>query len=176
MATRQDDIIQIRDTDLGQMRMTFNAIGIRELVFIADTEPIQPTIPHEWWAVIDRIIAGQAPSRQVPLDLVGTPFQQQVWATLQTIPLGQTRSYSTVAELMGRASAVRAVARACADNPVSLLVPCHRVIGKSGKLTGYRWGLQRKQQLLQREGIYFDCSATASSFRRTIAKASLASA
>ena len=91
---------------------------------------------------------------QLPLDLRGTAFQRRVWEALQTIPLGQTRSYGRLAAEMGNPAAVRAVARACAQNPVSLAVPCHRVIGAKGDLTGYRWGVPNKKRLLagEREG------------------------
>jgi len=88
---------------------------------------------------------------QLPLDLRGTAFQRRVWQALQTIPLGQTRSYGQLAAEMGHPAAVRAVARACAQNPVSLVVPCHRVIGASGDLTGYRWGVPNKKRLLAGE-------------------------
>jgi len=85
------------------------------------------------------------------LDIRGTAFQWRVWRALQAIPAGETRSYSAVAESIGQPSAVRAVARACATNPVCLVVPCHRVVGKDGALTGYRWGTERKQRLLKGE-------------------------
>ena len=87
----------------------------------------------------------------LPLDLRGTAFQQRVWRTLCTIPPGETRSYAQLAAMAGNPKAVRAVARSCATNPVSLAVPCHRVIGSDGGLTGYRWGVPRKQALLERE-------------------------
>lgn len=87
----------------------------------------------------------------LPLDIRGTAFQQQVWQALRLIPAGKTASYTEVAHRIGRPSAVRAVARACATNPVALIVPCHRVIGTTGKLSGYRWGLERKRKLLSRE-------------------------
>jgi AraC family transcriptional regulator of adaptative response/methylated-DNA-[protein]-cysteine methyltransferase len=85
------------------------------------------------------------------LDLRGTVFQLRVWQALRAIPRGETRSYSQLAREMGEPNATRAVARACATNRVALLVPCHRVVGASGSLTGYRWGVQRKQQLLEAE-------------------------
>jgi AraC family transcriptional regulator of adaptative response/methylated-DNA-[protein]-cysteine methyltransferase len=88
---------------------------------------------------------------ELPLDLRGTAFQQRVWQTLCRIPAGETRSYGQVAEMMCQPRAVRAVARSCATNPVSLAVPCHRVVGSSGDLTGYRWGVQHKRELLARE-------------------------
>ena len=87
----------------------------------------------------------------LPLDLRATAFQMRVWEALRRIPAGQTRSYAEVAEDILQPTAVRAVARACASNPAALLVPCHRVIGSDGKLTGYRWGIQRKKQLLALE-------------------------
>jgi AraC family transcriptional regulator of adaptative response/methylated-DNA-[protein]-cysteine methyltransferase len=87
----------------------------------------------------------------LPLDLRGTVFQQRVWQTLCRIPAGQTRTYAQLAEMVGNTKAVRAVARSCATNPVALAVPCHRVIGSDGTLTGYRWGVPRKQALLERE-------------------------
>ena len=87
----------------------------------------------------------------LPLDLRGTAFQQRVWRTLCTIPAGETRTYAQLAEMAGNPKAIRAVARSCATNPVSLAVPCHRVIGSGGALTGYRWGVPRKQALLEQE-------------------------
>ena len=85
------------------------------------------------------------------LDLRGTVFQLRVWQALRRIPRGQTRSYSQLAREVGSPQATRAVARACAANRVALLVPCHRVVGASGSLTGYRWGIERKRQLLEAE-------------------------
>jgi len=85
------------------------------------------------------------------LDLRGTVFQLRVWQALRQIPRGQTRSYSQLARELGDPNATRAVARACATNRVALLVPCHRVVGASGDLTGYRWGVDRKRQLLEAE-------------------------
>ena len=87
----------------------------------------------------------------LPLDLRGTAFQQRVWQTLCRIPPGETRTYGQLAEMVGNPRAIRAVARSCATNPVSLAVPCHRVVGADGDLTGYRWGVPRKQALLARE-------------------------
>lgn len=87
----------------------------------------------------------------IPLDIIGTAFQQRVWALLQKIPVGSTETYAEIAKRMGQPTAVRAVARACASNNIAIIIPCHRVIGSTGKLTGYRWGLERKAQLLQHE-------------------------
>jgi AraC family transcriptional regulator of adaptative response/methylated-DNA-[protein]-cysteine methyltransferase len=86
------------------------------------------------------------------LDLRGTVFQLRVWQALREIPRGETRSYSELAREMGEPNATRAVARACATNRVALIVPCHRVLGADGALTGYRWGVERKRELLDAEG------------------------
>ncbi len=87
----------------------------------------------------------------LPLDLRGTAFQVRVWEALRRIPPGETRTYGQLAEMIGAPRAIRAVARSCATNPVSLAVPCHRVVGSDGDLTGYRWGVPRKRELLARE-------------------------
>ena len=108
-----------------------------------------PTI-HEWITTIVDGIRGEM-SRTVPLDAQGTAFQWRVWKALQQIPRGTTLSYSEVAQKIGQPTAARAVARACATNPVALVVPCHRVIRDDGTLGGYRWGLERKRRLLDSE-------------------------
>ncbi len=100
---------------------------------------------------LEEYFAGTRRAFEVPLHPRGTPFQERVWAVLQGIPAGQTRSYSEVARAIGRPSAVRAVAHANGDNPISILVPCHRVIGADGSLTGYGGGLWRKRRLLDLE-------------------------
>lgn len=87
----------------------------------------------------------------LPLDLFGTPFQARVWEALRKIPRGETRHYSELAAELGVPKSTRAVARACATNGVAVLVPCHRVVPKSGGLGGYRWGVDRKAALLERE-------------------------
>jgi AraC family transcriptional regulator, regulatory protein of adaptative response / methylated-DNA-[protein]-cysteine methyltransferase len=87
----------------------------------------------------------------LPLDVRATAFQKRVWTALQQIPRGETRSYGEIAKSLGQPSAARAVARACSQNPVAVVIPCHRVVGKSGRLTGYRWGVERKQDLLALE-------------------------
>ena len=87
----------------------------------------------------------------VPLDLHGTAFQQQVWRALREVPAGQTVTYAGLAARLQAPTAARAVARACASNPLAVLVPCHRVVRSDGGLGGYRWGVQRKQQLLDAE-------------------------
>ncbi len=104
-----------------------------------------------WVAQIARHVEGRQPRLDVPLDIRATAFQRQVWEQLQAIPYGTTRSYQAVADAIGRPTAARAVAQACASNPVALVIPCHRVVGANGGLSGYRWGIGRKQALLTRE-------------------------
>jgi AraC family transcriptional regulator of adaptative response/methylated-DNA-[protein]-cysteine methyltransferase len=104
-----------------------------------------------WLQEILHRIEGDAPSLDLPLDVQATAFQRRVWQELQKIPRGATRTYTQVARALGKPRSVRAVARACATNPVSIVVPCHRVIRTDGTLAGYRWGLQRKEKLLERE-------------------------
>ena len=103
-------------------------------------------------AQLDAFFAGTRSSFELPLDISGgTSFQQSVWRALLTIPCGQTCSYSAVAHQLGKPSAVRAVAAAVGRNPLSIVVPCHRVLGANGSLTGYAGGLERKAALLQME-------------------------
>ncbi|WP_178087315.1 methylated-DNA--[protein]-cysteine S-methyltransferase [Pseudomonas sp. C27(2019)] len=88
-----------------------------------------------------------------PLDIQGSDFQKSVWAVLQTIPVGQTLSYSDVAERLHKPKAVRAVANACAANPLALVIPCHRILRSDGGISGYRWGVERKRALLAKEQL-----------------------
>lgn len=96
-------------------------------------------------------VAGSANMPEPPMDIRGTPFQFAVWQQLRAIPPGETRSYSEIAQRIGRPSAIRAVGTANGANPVSILIPCHRAIRASGHLGGYRWGLDRKRKLLEME-------------------------
>jgi AraC family transcriptional regulator of adaptative response/methylated-DNA-[protein]-cysteine methyltransferase len=106
---------------------------------------------EQWVKEIVQRVEGNPPRLELPLDLQATAFQRRVWQELQRIPRGTTRTYTQVARALGSPKAVRAVARACATNPVSIVVPCHRVIREDGSLAGYRWGLSRKEQLLAQE-------------------------
>jgi AraC family transcriptional regulator, regulatory protein of adaptative response / methylated-DNA-[protein]-cysteine methyltransferase len=95
----------------------------------------------------------EAPARghALPLDVRGTAFQQRVWLALRAIPPGQTATYSSIARKIGSPQSVRAVAGACAANPIAVAIPCHRVVRHDGGLSGYRWGVERKRELLARE-------------------------
>ena len=118
----------------------------------ANAELVRATDANDGWLKeIVRRAEGNAPSVDLPLDVQATAFQRRVWQELQKIPRGATRTYTQVAKSLGKPRSVRAVARACATNPVSIVVPCHRVIRTDGSLAGYRWGLSRKQKLLERE-------------------------
>jgi AraC family transcriptional regulator of adaptative response/methylated-DNA-[protein]-cysteine methyltransferase len=105
----------------------------------------------EWTTAIVAHLEGRRPRLDLPLDVQATAFQWQVWQALAAIPYGETRTYAEIAKAIGRPRAVRAVARACATNPVALAIPCHRVVAADGGPSGYRWGAARKKALLQRE-------------------------
>jgi len=108
-----------------------------------------------WTEKVIGYLEGWQPNLDLPLDIRATTFQMKVWQKLQAIPVGETRSYSDIAEEIGQPTASRAVANACASNPVALVIPCHRIIRKDGKsLGGYRWGVERKAAILEQEQDY----------------------
>jgi AraC family transcriptional regulator of adaptative response/methylated-DNA-[protein]-cysteine methyltransferase len=111
-----------------------------------DDQSLQPFV-----AEIVRHLAGQQPHLDLPIDVQATAFQWRVWQELQAIPYGSTRSYAEIARRIKQPKAVRAVARACATNPVAVVIPCHRVVRSDGGLGGYRWGIERKEKLLEQE-------------------------
>ncbi len=154
-----------RAPELGWIVVGATARGICWLAIAGSADTAESSLREEFRAAeilpdaglqqrVQDVIAGLAKGHasNLPLDLRGTAFQLRVWKALQQIPAGQTRSYSQLAAEIGNPNATRAVTRACALNRVSVLVPCHRVVGASGALTGYRWGVERKRQLLQVEG------------------------
>lgn len=124
--------------------------ALRHEFFAAEVER-EDELLHDWLALILEMLKGREPHQSLPLDVRATAFQWRVWRELSAIGAGQTRTYSQVAQAIESPSAVRAVARACATNPVALIVPCHRVVRAGGALAGYRWGLERKEKLLERE-------------------------
>jgi AraC family transcriptional regulator of adaptative response/methylated-DNA-[protein]-cysteine methyltransferase len=134
-------------------------IGASDAVLAADLRREYPAADvranqkprAEWIAAIAQHLRGGDPSLDLPIDVRATAFQWKVWRALQRIPYGETRAYAEVARSIGKPKAVRAVARACATNPVCLVVPCHRVVPSAGGTGGYRWGTGRKKKLLDLE-------------------------
>lgn len=129
------------DALLGDLRRRFPRATV-----VADDAGLAETL-----AAVLAFIAEPREALSLPLDLRGTAFQIRVWDALRRIPPGETRTYGELARMIDASRAVRAVARSCATNPVSLAVPCHRVVGSDGDLTGYRWGVPRKKDMLARE-------------------------
>jgi AraC family transcriptional regulator of adaptative response/methylated-DNA-[protein]-cysteine methyltransferase len=116
----------------------------------AEIEPDETRLREQVQTLL-AYLAGQMPHPALPLDAQGTAFQKRVWEELRRIPAGDTASYGEIARRIGQPAATRAVARACATNPVAIITPCHRVIRENGELGGYRWGIERKRRLLEME-------------------------
>ena len=160
-------VYSLADSPLGRLLVAatakglcFLCLGDRDAPLIAALEaeyPAAQSIERDDAAIADSLdvlmayLEGETPNLDLPLDVRATAFQRRVWSELIAIPYGETRTYSEIAELLGLPRGQRAVARACATNPVSLVVPCHRVLREDGGLGGYRWGLARKEGLLRHE-------------------------
>lgn len=154
------------DSPIGRMLIAATDKGICSIQFADSEEELEQGLKQEFpfalrrrdddgmanlaGQVVQRI-SGAESSTSLPLDIQATAFQRRVWSYLQSITFGKTRSYTEVAKAIRHPSAVRAVARACATNPVAIAIPCHRVLRSNGDLGGYRWGLQRKKALLDLE-------------------------
>jgi len=154
------------DSPLGRMLIAATDRGICSIQF-AETDgelieglkrefPFAVRKPDEggleaWIKAVLSRMAGKEVSASLPLDIRATAFQRRVWTYLQSIPFGRTKSYGEVAKAIGQPSASRAVARACATNPVAVAIPCHRVVREDGNISGYRWGVERKKELLEME-------------------------
>ena len=153
-------------SDLGKMLVAKTERGICSVTFGDTEKELVENLKNEFSAAeigedksglntavksILNLLEGKEKRFALPLDIQATAFQLQVWETLRKIPYGETRSYKQVAESIGKPSAVRAVARACATNPTALITPCHRVVRENGDLSGYRWGVKRKQEILAKE-------------------------
>jgi AraC family transcriptional regulator, regulatory protein of adaptative response / methylated-DNA-[protein]-cysteine methyltransferase len=151
---------------LGWMLIAATDKGICAIQFGDSEEELEHGLKHEfpfalrkrddaalqgWKETVLQRLRGQKLNSELPLDIQATAFQRRVWQHLQSIPFGATESYGQVAKSIGQPSATRAVARACATNPVALVIPCHRVVREDGDLGGYRWGVERKQELLEME-------------------------
>ena len=156
----------ISDSPLGRLLIAATSKGLSGLMWGDDDRQLleemagrfrQHTLrrglekPQRWFEPVNRFLGGEPIDLSFPLDPGGTAFQQTVWRRLREIPLGRTLTYASLARAMGSPGGSRAVAGACAANPVALAIPCHRVIRSDGGLGGYRWGLQRKRTLLSLE-------------------------
>lgn len=157
----------IAPSPLGRLLAATTARGICFVGLGENERDLEAELHRDFWAADDirrddrklgqslstllAYLAGKEPHADLPVDIRATAFQRRVWQELRRIPLGETRSYGDIAKAMGNDGASRAVGRACATNPVALIVPCHRARGRDGSLTGYRWGIKRKDALLQRE-------------------------
>ena len=156
----------IVDSSLGRLLVAATTRGVCAVAMAASDAALTRALAREYPAAeiaadkgalarwTTRILAhleGRQPRLDLPLDIQATSFQWQVWEALGAIPYGETRSYADVASVIGRPTAVRAVARACATNPVALAIPCHRVVPLGGGVGGYRWGVARKKRLLSAE-------------------------
>lgn len=138
---------------LGTLRILASEHGIREIAFVDSAEtPAAPSpLTETCREQLSAYLKGELCDFDVPLDPQGTPFQQRVWQALARIPFGETRSYAEIARDIDNLKAVRAVGAANGRNPLPIVVPCHRVIGRDGTLTGYAGGLERKAWLLELE-------------------------
>jgi len=150
---------EVKIVDELRIRLVASKSGLRALEFHPFAGPEGERNDHNKWMNVAAeelraYFAGRLRVFSVPLDMEGTEFQLGVWNHLTRIPYGETRSYAQVAEAIGRPKAVRAVGAANGSNPVAIIVPCHRVIGSSGKLTGYGGGLPLKKRLLELEGAW----------------------
>jgi AraC family transcriptional regulator of adaptative response/methylated-DNA-[protein]-cysteine methyltransferase len=156
----------IVDTPLGKLLLAATERGLARVALADSATELESLLEREFHAALRTVddaalrptatavlelIAGREPSAALPLDVRATAFQRQVWEALRAIPRGATRSYAQLAREIGRPGAARAVAGACASNPVAIVVPCHRVVRGNGDLGGYRWGLERKRRLLDAE-------------------------
>lgn len=156
----------IADSPLGKMLVAATTRGLCAVRFGDEARLLEHELRQEFHAaeirrndaalrefatVILSVLTGPKTFIDLPLDIRATAFQLKVWSALRQIPAGETRSYSHVAAAIGDKSATRAVARACAANPVAVVIPCHRVVRENGDLAGYRWGVKRKEQLLSKE-------------------------
>lgn len=140
-------------SEIGLIELTASERGLQTLYFVEEKREAETSSGHLAVAVqqLDEYFQGRRQQFDLTYDLQGTEFQRQVWQTLLTIPYGQTISYLDLSRAIGNEKAIRAVGQANGRNPISIMVPCHRVIGHNGKLTGYGGGLWRKKWLLQHE-------------------------
>lgn len=137
------------DTLVGELRDEFPAATLRPVDL--DDDAAETKELRKWTTALLDYLDGEQPDIDLPLDVLATAFQWRVWRELQSIPAGETRTYQQLAAVLDHPTASRAVGRACATNPVAPIIPCHRAVRKDGGLAGYRWGLHRKEALLEME-------------------------
>lgn len=147
--------IDYLETPLGLFELTATEKGLRQAIFCGqDTKAINTnSITELAKSQLVEYFSATRTRFTVPIDVQGTAFQQSVWQTLSQIGYGEVKNYGEIAELLGKPKAAQAVGGANGRNPLTIIVPCHRVIGKSGVLTGYAGGIERKQWLLKHEGV-----------------------
>ncbi|MBV9993260.1 MAG: methylated-DNA--[protein]-cysteine S-methyltransferase [Alphaproteobacteria bacterium] len=147
--------VAVATTSLGLTLVAHSGKGVCAMLFGTSRASLMRDLterfPGAVFAKEERALEPFVSGADFALDLRGTPFQARVWQALRQIPSGRTASYADIARAIGRPKAVRAVAQACAANPVAVIVPCHRVVRSDGALSGYRWGADRKRALLARE-------------------------
>jgi AraC family transcriptional regulator, regulatory protein of adaptative response / methylated-DNA-[protein]-cysteine methyltransferase len=163
----QDIAYSVVETQMGHLLVAATAKGISAVKLGDDPAALVAELRREfhgaelhegdaqltaWTAILVDYLAGRLPWPELPYDVRATAFQRRVWEFLRAIPAGATMHYSEVAEALGQPTATRAVARACATNPVALVVPCHRIVPKGPGFAGFRWGIERKRKLLELEG------------------------
>lgn len=144
----------IIDSPLGHIKIEGDEQGIIAIIFIESSEIIDPVIPEILEDIVYQLkeyFKGERNTFDIPLNPQGTNFQKKVWRQLQEIPFGKTVSYMDMAKELGDPKVIRAAASANGKNPISIIIPCHRVIGSDGSLTGYAGGLHRKKWLLAHE-------------------------
>jgi len=158
----------VADSPLGRLLLAATSRGVCRVMLGNSDRDLEKDLREEYpLATVqrnDRILSaqvraliehlrGRSPRVELPLDVRATAFQWRVWRALQAIPYGETRTYQQIAASLGNPRATRAVARACATNPVALLIPCHRVVRTDGSMGGYRWGTRRKEKLIAQERL-----------------------
>jgi AraC family transcriptional regulator of adaptative response/methylated-DNA-[protein]-cysteine methyltransferase len=155
-------------SDLGELLVARSIKGVCAILIGSDHEEldlelatrfpkadlvVDEAVVHDDLAKVINFMDKPADALYLPLDMCGTPFQRRVWEKLRAIPIGRTLTYTDVAYWVGPLTSARAVAGACASNPLALAVPCHRVVRSNGDLGGYRWGVERKREMIRKEAM-----------------------
>ena len=152
--------------DLGEIAIARSSVGICAILFGSDANELRSELAaclpnskltlnedrlRDELSKVVQFVAAPKPGFDLALDIRGTPFQLRVWHALRTIPFGRPLTYAQLARRVSGSKSLRAIAQACAENPIALAIPCHRVMGHSGSTAGYRWGVERKRALINRE-------------------------